>query len=354
MATYSTRLNDAGESRHLPLKYALEEYRDNNEKLLELLVTVHDAGQKSELVTGLLNSGELFHPLAWSAPEAFSFLQEIPLYEESGILCRIPNWWKAKAANISLAVSIGTKIPSTVGMAALLDFRPRLMLGDTELSEKEALQLLQASDGLAFLKNKWVAVDSKKLQETLAAYERAQGLNTEEGISFLEALRFSINPHKLLAVEDDGLLSGVSHGEWLQSVFAKLHRPQIIKNVKTSRTFTARLRGYQQDGLKWLSYLHSLKLGACLADDMGLGKTIQLLAFLNVLQAEKKRTGENPGPSLLIIPASLLSNWLAEIQTFFPSPDTWPPTPTSIRQVKSQSRTGTSSRPSIWSSRPTA
>ncbi len=319
LATYSTRLNEEGESRHLPLKYALEEFRDNNEKLLELLVTVHDAGQKSELVADLLDTGELFHPLAWSTKEAFTFLQEIPLYEESGILCRIPNWWKGKAANIGIAVSIGTKNPSTVGMAALLDFRPRLMLGDTEISEEEARQLLQASEGLAFLKNKWVAVDSKKLQETLAAYEKARELNSEEGISFLEAMRFSINPQKLLGTEGGGLLSGVSNGEWLQSVFAKLHRPETIEVVKTSKTFTAKLRGYQQDGLNWLYYLHSLKFGACLADDMGLGKTVQLLAFLNALKAEKNKTGEKTGTSLLVIPASLLSNWINEIQTFFPS-----------------------------------
>jgi hypothetical protein len=102
LATYSTQLNDNGESRHLTLKYALEEYRGNNEKLLELL-----------------NSGELFQPLGWSSSEAFAFLQEIPLYEQSGILCRIPNWWKGKAARISLQISIGEKPPITVS-----SFRP--------------------------------------------------------------------------------------------------------------------------------------------------------------------------------------------------------------------------------------
>ena len=124
LATYSTRLNDAGESKHLPLKYALEEYRGDNEKLLELLVTVHNAAQQSELVADLLDSGELFHPLSWSSREAFTFLREIPLYEQSGILCRIPNWWKGKAAGISIQISIGENPPATVGMAALLDFVP--------------------------------------------------------------------------------------------------------------------------------------------------------------------------------------------------------------------------------------
>ncbi|MBW1801329.1 MAG: ATP-dependent helicase, partial [Deltaproteobacteria bacterium] len=41
MATYSTRLNRQGKSKHLPLKHALQEYGGDSEKLLELLTTVH-------------------------------------------------------------------------------------------------------------------------------------------------------------------------------------------------------------------------------------------------------------------------------------------------------------------------
>jgi len=319
LATYSTRLNDEGESKHLPLKYALEEYEGDNEKLLELLITVHEAARQSELVNDLLESGELFYPLAWSSKEAFTFLREIPFYEESGILCRIPNWWKGKAAKIGLNVSIGDKPPSMVGMDALLDFRPRLMIGDTEISEKEARRLLHESEGLAFLKNKWVAVDPEKLKQTLKAYEKAQKLNAEEGISILDAMRLSINPQKLLGTENGEVFSGVSNGEWLQSVFEKLHSPEAIDTVKTAKTFKAKLRGYQQDGLKWLFCLHKLKFGACLADDMGLGKTVQVLAFLNVLKTEKKKTKGASRASLLVIPASLISNWINEINSFYPS-----------------------------------
>lgn len=316
LATYSTRLNEEGESRHLPLKYALEEYKDDNGKLLKLLVTVDDAAQKSELVSSLRDSGELFYPLAWSSREAFAFLQEIPIYEESGILCRIPNWWKKKTAGITMHVSIGEKTPSMVGMEALLDFSPRLMIGDTEISEEEARRLLNESEGLAFLKNKWVAVDPEKLRQTLVAFEKAGELNAEEGISLLDAMRLAMNPQKLLGTAAADI-SGISHGEWLQTIFARLQRPETIARVKTSKAFKARLRRYQQDGLNWLFYLHSLKLGACLADDMGLGKTVQVLAFLDALKAEKKK-GKQAAASLLIIPASLLANWVSEIENFAP------------------------------------
>jgi hypothetical protein len=316
LATYSTRLNEAGESRHLPLKYALEEFRDDNEKLLELLVTVDDAALKSQLVANLRDSGELFYPLAWSAKEAFAFLREIPIYEEAGILCRIPDWWKKKSIGLTIQVRIGEKTPSVVGMNALLDFSPRLMLGETEISAEEARRLLSESEGLAFLKNKWVAVDPEKLRQTLAAFANASELNSEEGITLLDAMRFSMNPRKLLggAAED---IPGISHGEWLRTVFARLQRPETMATVKTSRAFKARLRHYQQDGLNWLFYLHKLKLGACLADDMGLGKTVQILAFLDALKAGEKN-GKKAAASLLIIPASLLANWVGEIENFAP------------------------------------
>ncbi|MBW6519549.1 MAG: DEAD/DEAH box helicase [Desulfoarculaceae bacterium] len=316
LATYSTALNADGESRHLPLKYALEEYRGDHAKLLELLVNVSDAASRSELINGLLESGELFSPLSWSTREAYTFLQEIRIYEDCGILCRIPNWWKGQAARIGVNISIGEKVPSMVGMAALLDFTPRLMIGDAEISEEEARRLLRESEGLAFIKNKWIAVDPEKLRQTLSAYEKARELGEDEGLSFLDAMRLSMNPDRLLGAADATTVSGVSHGDWLQSVMEKLHHPELIAGVAAGPGFKATLRGYQQQGLQWLCFLHSLHLGACLADDMGLGKTVQILAFLNVL---KGRRADQPGrASLLVMPASLLSNWGSEITAFAP------------------------------------
>ncbi len=63
-----------------------------------------------------------------------------------------------------------------------------------------------------------------------------------------------------------------------------------------------------------------LGLGACLADDMGLGKTVQVIALLLAL---KREAGPKPAPaarpSLLVVPASLIANWKAELARFAPS-----------------------------------
>jgi superfamily II DNA or RNA helicase len=77
-------------------------------------------------------------------------------------------------------------------------------------------------------------------------------------------------------------------------------------------SFTGTLRGYQRDGLGWLHFLRTFGFGGCLADDMGLGKTIQVLALLDA------RRVEGHGPSLVVVPRSLVFNWRAEAERFAP------------------------------------
>ena len=313
LATYSTGLNKQGKSQHLPLKHALEEYSGDHAKLLDLLATVHRAAKESALISELIDSGELFHPLAWSAKEAYAFLLQIPLYEQSGILCRIPDWWKAGSSTLQVRISMGDRAPSTLGMDALLGFDIRLYLADTPISVAEARRLLESAEGLALIKNRWVAVDPEKLQQTLDAYEKARQLAKREGLTFRDALRFQLNPKLLLDVPDADAVVSVTNGQWLESVMTRMRHPDTVAPVQLGPSFKADLRPYQQDGVTWLSFLHSLKFGMCLADDMGLGKTVQVLALLHSLKAKGEK-----GASLLVIPASLLANWANEIGKFAP------------------------------------
>lgn len=318
LATYSTRLNQQGQSKHLPLKYALKEYESDRDKLLELLATVHLAAGQSPFLAQLLDTGELFHPRAWSAAQAFSFLKEVAVYEDCGILCRIPNWWQGKSTSVGINVSVGDKKPSFVGMDQILNFDVRLVLGDSPISPQEAKRLLQESEGLAFIKNKWVAVDPEKLKQTLDAYENAKKMMAEQGLSLKDAMRLQLTPEKLLDGSAAEINCSVSSGKWLESVLKKLLDPDLISAVKPGRGFKAALREYQQKGLNWLIFLHSLRFGACLADDMGLGKTVQVLAFLDIVKSGVKESGSRHRASLLVIPASLIANWVSEISRFSP------------------------------------
>ena len=309
LATYSTGLNKAGKSKHIPLKHAMAEYNSN--KLLELLSTVHLAAKESKIILEFLESGEIFHPLKLTEKEAFSFLKEIPLYEKYGILCRIPNWWKNKANSLQLNISIGNNDPAFLGMDALLDFDARFLLGDIQITEEEARKLLSESEGLAFIKGKWVEVDPEKLKKTLEAYEKAREL-MKNGLTLKEAMQIQLNLGKELGTDTDEILQ-ISNGEWLESVIEKLKDPELIDNAILPKSFKAKLRPYQQKGLNWLFFLHNLNFGACLADDMGLGKTVQLLALLSLTSTLK-----NKHASLLVLPASLISNWMYEIEKFSP------------------------------------
>ncbi|MCK5783385.1 MAG: DEAD/DEAH box helicase [Desulfobacterales bacterium] len=310
LATYASGVT--GTSKHRPLQWALEEYRDESEQMLELLTTVHAAAKTSDLLQELLETGELFHHLAWNAGEAFQFLKQVKNFETCGILCRIPDWWTNKKSTASLKIRLGTKEPSLVGINALIDVEAALFVGDDPISLEEVKALLGQSQGLALIKNRWVEVDTDRLNNLLCAYQAAMNLAGDQGMTLKEALRLKLNPERLSAVEDLADLE-ISNGEWLEQVICKLKSPELVTRTRPGRGFLATLRPYQQRGLNWLAFLDTLGFGACLADDMGLGKTIQVLAFLSTFIARE------PGrTSLLVVPASLLSNWEEEIRRFLP------------------------------------
>ena len=77
--------------------------------------------------------------------------------------------------------------------------------------------------------------------------------------------------------------------------------------------FKGELRPYQKAGYNWLHFVKDYKFGGCLADDMGLGKTVQTLAML---QYQKENGAQSA--SLLVMPTSLIYNWLNEAQRFTP------------------------------------
>jgi superfamily II DNA or RNA helicase len=82
--------------------------------------------------------------------------------------------------------------------------------------------------------------------------------------------------------------------------------------------FRGELREYQKAGLGWLHFLREFGFGGCLADDMGLGKTIQLLALLETRRTRRKENGEQAAPSLVVVPKSLVYNWIDEAARFTP------------------------------------
>lgn len=304
LATYATK-DTHDKVRHMPLAYALTEYQADRGKLLQLLSCLNKVSEVSSLIGEFVEKGELFHPLRLTADEAYQILKEVPMIEKCGIVCRIPNWWKRNAYGITMSVSLGEEKPPLLGLDTILGMTPQLVVDGVPLSREEITTLLQQTDGLAFLKGKWIAVDHARLQRLLDDMEKYRG-----SLTLLDALRM-----ELKGQESEGADVGpiVTNGTWLAKLLQDLRCPKRIRSAVVPKTFHATLRPYQKDGLTWLDYMNKLGFGACLADDMGLGKTIQVLAFL-----EKLRKVNKDAQVLLIVPASLLGNWQKETEKFAP------------------------------------
>jgi non-specific serine/threonine protein kinase len=112
---------------------------------------------------------------------------------------------------------------------------------------------------------------------------------------------------------------GLTAGTTLEETLNKLRAPESLTGADPPG-LRAQLRHYQQTGVNWLRLVTGLGLGACLADDMGLGKTVQVIGLL--LHRKSVRTtqkSDRATSSLLVVPASLLANWKAELGRFAPT-----------------------------------
>ena len=331
LATYTNRLSAKAKAQHLPLGRAIQELSGagNKNALLTLLKPVQKAAEHSSNLKSMVDAGEIFHPLAWTPSDAYRFLKDVPTYEDAGIVVRVPDWWQAKRPpRPEVRVTVGTQGPSGLGLDALMDFNVALTLEGEVLTAAEWRKIQQSTSGLISIRGRWVEIDKTKLNDVLDHWRSVQASVAKDGVSFADAMRLLAGASGLGGVRRVGPeaaekadWSGVVAGEWLAQTLEGLRRPDVHEHgesadplVTLKTSLKATLRPYQKAGVQWLWLLHRLKLGACLADDMGLGKTIQILALLLLLKSQKKRRH-----SLLVVPASLIGNWLAEAARFAPS-----------------------------------
>ena len=322
LATYAVRAGAGGKVQHRPLARALEEssVRGDRQALLHLLVPLQRAAEQTPWLAELIDSGAIYEAMAWTPAEAHRFLHAIPAFEAAGLIVRVPDWWRPRRPpRPEVAVRVGEKKPSAVGMDALLDFSVAVALGDEKLTAAEVRQLLASSGGLVRLRGQWVELDRERLREVLAHWETVRRGSEAGGLSFLEGMRLLAGAAR---THDDAAAlaagegwSRVEAGAWLARTLEGLRGPAGLAAADPGADLRGSLRPYQKVGVSWLAFASSLRLGVCLADDMGLGKTIQVLGLL--LVTRRVRAGDPP--HLLVAPASLLANWQAEIERFAPS-----------------------------------
>jgi ATP-dependent helicase STH1/SNF2 len=190
-----------------------------------------------------------------------------------------------------------------------------------ERTAKQRLQALKANDEETYLKLLGQAKDTRITHL----------LKQTDG--FLKQLAASVKAQQRTAADRYQTDTAVSEDDASEAESGEEERPgkkrtdyyEIAHRVKEEVTEQAnmlvggRLKEYQVKGLQWMVSLYNNNLNGILADEMGLGKTIQTISLITYL-IEKKR---QPGPYLVIVPLSTLTNWNNEF-------DKWAPTVTKI------------------------
>ena len=172
----------------------------------------------------------------------------------------------------------------------------------------------------------------RRNQKTVVLDDGSIGILPEEWLQqhgklaeFGEATDDGIRFHRSQAFVLDSLLADLDVKKDIdyQRLVQQLKRFEGVKPAKQPRTFKGELRPYQASGLGWLRFLKDFGFGGCLADDMGLGKTIQVLAMLEHqrirrLPKQSDAPEDQRRPSLVVVPKSLIFNWIDEAARFTP------------------------------------
>ena len=86
-----------------------------------------------------------------------------------------------------MTVKMGEEKPSLLGLDAVLHMAPSLTVGGVPLTEEEIRDLLGQTEGLSFIKGKWIEVNHARLRKLLAEMKQFDG-----DITLLDALRSEI------------------------------------------------------------------------------------------------------------------------------------------------------------------
>ena len=259
--------------------------------------------------------------------DAYEFLIDMkPILEESGFGVIAPAWWGDPSAQIGARLFIDTpeledvrrpgsgsdgEGQSLLGLESLVHYEWKIAVGDQPLSMEEFQALAQQRTPLVRLRGQWVEINPQQLSSA------ARFLDSQPGgeMSLLKAIRMAYGGGE----EKIGIrISGLDATGWVADLLGASSNEQRMPMLKQPENFLGTLRPYQRSGLSWMSFLDQFGLGACLADDMGLGKTIQMIALL-LHERLNVNSDQWPGPTLLIVPTSLVGNWVRELNRFGPS-----------------------------------
>lgn len=187
------------------------------------------------------------------------------------------------------------------------DLRLLLDVADAQLTKEELRLLLDAQGAYVRLPQKgWRRLDYDLSDEDREQLARL-GMAPQD---------FGSEPQRLHALQlADKAASRLLPEAQAQRVQLRAAEIKASVTPEVPAAIQASLRPYQVEGFHFLAYLATNRFGGLLADDMGLGKTLQTLAWLAWLRQDPATP---PRPSLVVCPKSVMDNWIAEANRFYP------------------------------------
>ncbi len=208
---------------------------------------------------------------------------------------------------------IGGSVSLDIAEAGMdwFDLKVVLTVSDTTLTPEELKLLLNARGGYVRLGDKgW-----RRLRFDLTPEDDEQLARLG-----LHAHDFTAEPQRFHALQlADNAAKKFLPAEHVEKIQRRVGELKARVTPALPAAIRANLRPYQTEGFHFLAYLTANRFGGVLADDMGLGKTLQALAWLAWLKDGS--AGAPPAaatPSLVVCPKSVMDNWRAEAERFYP------------------------------------
>jgi SNF2 family DNA or RNA helicase len=269
--------------------------------------------------------------------QAYQFLREFAtILAEQGFGIQTPDWWDSPLAKLGVRLRLesdtlekvmsqgggaaGAANSPQLGMSALVRYRWEIALGDAALSLAEFEKLAARKSPLVRMNGRWVEVRPEDVQSAIKFVREHPG--GEMKVSDALRMAYASDPR------DTGVhITGLEATGWVAALMNAEAATQQLEMIRPPERFHGTLRPYQVRGVSWMAFLERIGLGLCLADDMGLGKTIQLLALMAFEREQMQEAiaklppgtaGPKVKPTLLVVPMSVVGNWLHETKRFCP------------------------------------
>uniref|UniRef100_UPI0039E7B494 DEAD/DEAH box helicase n=1 Tax=Clostridium perfringens TaxID=1502 RepID=UPI0039E7B494 len=185
-------------------------------------------------------------------------------------------------------------------------YKIKFDFGDFELRElRESIEAMKKGERFYRTKKVYLDLEDPGIVNFLNLLE-------DLGLENIKDNEVYIDKSKVLYIQEklkDRNLSFIKGGNVLQEIVGKLLNKEFKRKL-VPKALNAELRPYQKEGFKWINEITDLGFGGVLADDMGLGKTLQIIAFL--LSQKKSK-------SIVVVPTSVIYNWMDEFEKFAPS-----------------------------------